>query len=137
VRIEVPLAQVHRPNVNLVTKRPTAPQRSLCIQYHESDLQFVQRLLREEGLFCWFEHEADASEALGKHTLVIADHNGAFQPNAQPRVRYTQSAAASFREAASRASAKPAASPTAPCKPRAGTTAACNKPAPPSTATRA
>ena len=49
------------------------PQRSLCVQYQESDLDFVQRLLREEGLFHWFEHTADA------HTLVIADHNGAFQ----------------------------------------------------------
>ncbi len=67
------------------------PQRSLCIQYQESDLAFVQRLLREEGLFCWWEHEGDAgSPALGSHTLVIADHNGAIAPNPQPRVRYTQ-----------------------------------------------
>lgn len=67
------------------------PQRSLCIQYHESDLAFVQRLLREEGLFCWFEHAGAPEEpALGRHTLVIADHNGAFAPNAQPRVRYTR-----------------------------------------------
>jgi type VI secretion system secreted protein VgrG len=63
------------------------PKRSLCVQYQETDLDFVQRLLREEGLFHWFEHTADA------HTLVIADHNGAFQPNTQPRVRFTQSAA--------------------------------------------
>ncbi|MCM5679714.1 type VI secretion system tip protein VgrG [Schlegelella sp. S2-27] len=67
------------------------PRRSLCIQYQESDLAFVQRLLREEGLFCWFEHEGDAgSDSFGRHTLVIADHNGAFTPNAQARVRYTQ-----------------------------------------------
>lgn len=63
------------------------PRRSLCTQYQETDLQFVHRLLREEGLFYWLEHAAD------KHTLVIADHNGAFQPNAQARVRYTQSGA--------------------------------------------
>jgi len=63
------------------------PKRSLCVQYQESDLDFVQRLLREEGLFHWFEHTADS------HTLVIADHNGAFQPNTQPRIRFTQSAA--------------------------------------------
>ena len=37
-------------------------------------------------------HQGDPSEprTLGAHTLVIADHNGAFQPNAQPRIRYTQ-----------------------------------------------
>ena len=74
------------------------PQRSLCIQYHESDLAFVQRLLAEEGLFCWFEHSAADGDSLGQHTLVIADHNGCFQPNAQPHVRYTQSASASFKE---------------------------------------
>jgi type VI secretion system secreted protein VgrG len=68
------------------------PQRSLCIQYQETDLQFVQRLLREEGLFCWFEHSADhGAQTLGEHTLVIADHNGAFKPDLQPMVRYTQS----------------------------------------------
>jgi type VI secretion system secreted protein VgrG len=73
-------------------------RRSLCMQYHESDLAFVQRLMAEEGLFCWFEHEADEGDTLGRHTLVIADHNGAFKPNAQARVRYTQSASASFKE---------------------------------------
>ena len=66
-------------------------ERSLSIQYQESDLAFVQRLLREEGLFFWFEHSGDASaDTLGSHTLVIADHNGAFKPSRQPRVRYTQ-----------------------------------------------
>jgi type VI secretion system secreted protein VgrG len=67
------------------------PERSLTIQYQESDLDFVSRLLREEGLFCWFEHAGNSSDAsLGAHTLVIADHNAAFKPSAQPRVRYTQ-----------------------------------------------
>lgn len=70
------------------------PQRSLCIQYQESDLDFVQRLLREEGLFFWFEHSGNAGDAgLGAHTLVIADHNGAFRPSAQASVRYTQAGA--------------------------------------------
>ena len=68
------------------------PQRSLCVQYQETYLRFVQRLLREEGLFYWFEHSADdAADALGRHTLVIADHNGAFKPDVQATVRYTQS----------------------------------------------
>lgn len=73
-------------------------RRSLCVQYHESDLAFVQRLMAEEGLFCWFEHKAAEGDALGLHTLVIADHNGCFKPNVQARVRYTQSASASFKE---------------------------------------
>jgi len=67
------------------------PQRSLSIQYQESDLQFVTRLLREEGLFFWFEHAGEPEVAsLGAHTLVIADHNNAFKPGTQPLVRFTQ-----------------------------------------------
>jgi type VI secretion system secreted protein VgrG len=71
------------------------PQRSLCAQYQETDLAFVERLLREEGLFYWFEHSGNPDDAatLGQHTLVIADHNGAFAPNAQERIRFTQSSA--------------------------------------------
>jgi type VI secretion system secreted protein VgrG len=75
------------------------PRRSLAIQYHESDLAFVQRLLAEEGLFWWFEHRGDAAaDTLGEHTLVIADHNGSFRPAATEAVRYTRSDSASFRE---------------------------------------
>ena len=73
-------------------------RRSLCVQIAESHMDLVARLLAEEGMFYWFEHQASDSDTLGEHTLVIADHNGCFQPNAQPRVRYTQSASASFKE---------------------------------------
>ena len=63
--------------------------RALCTQYEESDLAFVERLLAEEGLFYWFEHHGDATgDGFGSHTLVIADHNGAFAPNAQHPVRF-------------------------------------------------
>lgn len=67
------------------------PKRSLTTQYRESDLAFVERLMHEEGLFYFFEHSGDAdSPALGSHTMVIADHNGAFQPNVQSTVLFTQ-----------------------------------------------
>jgi type VI secretion system secreted protein VgrG len=68
-------------------------ERSLCIQYQETDLAFVQRLLLEEGLYCWWEHSAGSGDTLGTHTLVIADHDGAFTACKQPRVRYTQASA--------------------------------------------
>ena len=61
------------------------PLRSLTTQYQESDLAFIERLLLEEGLFYWFEHTGDTTSprlgqhTLGSHTMVIADHNGAFQ----------------------------------------------------------
>ena len=70
------------------------PQRSLTMQYQESDWAFAERLMSEAGLFYYFEHTGDAgSPSLGRHQLVIADHNGAFQPNRQATVRFTQSGA--------------------------------------------
>ncbi|MBK1687557.1 type VI secretion system Vgr family protein [Rubrivivax gelatinosus] len=64
------------------------PRRGCCVQAHESDLAFVERLLLEEGLCHWFEHEADPqAPGLGRHRLVIADHAGAFATNPQPHVR--------------------------------------------------
>ena len=70
------------------------PVRSLTTQYQESDLAFAERLMSEEGLFHYFEHEGDARGAnLGRHRMVIADHNGAFRPNPQNIVRFTQAGA--------------------------------------------
>ncbi|MFS2135249.1 type VI secretion system Vgr family protein [Duganella sp. Dugasp56] len=67
------------------------PRRSLTCQYQESNQAFAERLMLEEGLFYYFEHQGDAgSPSLGSHTMVIADHNGSFQPNAQPAIRFTQ-----------------------------------------------
>lgn len=75
--------------------RRVYPARSLVTQYQESDLALVERLMREEGLFYFFEHQGDrAGPLLGRHELVIADHNGAFRPNVQAAVRFVQSGAA-------------------------------------------
>lgn len=80
------------------------PRRSLSVQYQESDLAYVHRLLREEGLFYWWEHtsKGDSKGEEGSHTLVIADHNGAFQPNQQSRVRFTQAGAVLKEDSLSR-----------------------------------
>ena len=48
--------------------------RNYCVQYHESDLAFVSRLMEEDGIYYFFEHSAD------KHVLVMADHPGAHPP---------------------------------------------------------
>ena len=67
------------------------PVRSLSTQYQESDWAFAQRLMSEEGLFYYFEHQGDpASRGLGSHQLVIADHNGAFKTNTQAEVRFSR-----------------------------------------------
>ena len=41
--------------------------REYCVQYRETDFNFVSRLIEEEGIFYFFEHTTD------KHTLVLAD----------------------------------------------------------------
>ncbi|MCB2181923.1 MAG: type VI secretion system tip protein VgrG [Desulfobulbaceae bacterium] len=49
-------------------------EREYTVQYRESDFNFVSRLLEEEGIFYFFEHEDD------KHTMVLADHPGIHAP---------------------------------------------------------
>lgn len=41
--------------------------REYCVQYRETDFNFISRLLEEEGIYYYFEHEN------GKHTMVMAD----------------------------------------------------------------
>jgi type VI secretion system secreted protein VgrG len=48
----------------------TPPERPYCVQYRETHLDFISRLLEEEGLFYFFEHSGD------RHVLVVADYNG-------------------------------------------------------------
>ncbi|WP_195918412.1 type VI secretion system Vgr family protein, partial [Erwinia sorbitola] len=43
------------------------PAREFCVQYQESDFDFIQRLTAEEGIFYYFEFDG------GKNTLVYAD----------------------------------------------------------------
>jgi type VI secretion system secreted protein VgrG len=48
--------------------------REYCVQFDESDLDFVQRLLEHEGIFYFFEHED------GDHKLVLADAMSRLKP---------------------------------------------------------
>ncbi|PLC01432.1 type VI secretion system tip protein VgrG [Variovorax sp. RO1] len=80
-----------------IAQRDIYPVRGITTQYQESDFDFVARLLAEEGLYYWFEHATGKDGALGSHTLVIADHAGAFRANAQAAIRFHR-ADASERE---------------------------------------
>ncbi len=57
-----------------------------CVQYRETDFNFVSRLMEQYGIFYYFEHED------GKHTLVLADSPSAIQscPD-QSSANYNQS----------------------------------------------
>jgi type VI secretion system secreted protein VgrG len=48
--------------------------RDYCVQYRETDLNFVQRLLEEEGIYYYFLHKSSV------HTLVLADAYSAHEP---------------------------------------------------------
>ncbi|EJM13399.1 Rhs element Vgr protein [Pseudomonas sp. GM21] len=58
------------------------PERLYCVQYDESDLQFIQRLCEEEGIHYHFQHSATA------HKLVFGDDQTVF-PKLDP-VAYQQ-----------------------------------------------
>ncbi|TDG28741.1 type VI secretion system Vgr family protein [Paracraurococcus ruber] len=46
--------------------------RDYCVQWRESDLAFIRRLLEDEGIGFWFSHATSA------HTLVLADSANAY-----------------------------------------------------------
>lgn len=45
--------------------------REYCVQYRESGLDFISRLMEQEGIYYYFEHTAST------HTMVLADSLGA------------------------------------------------------------
>lgn len=48
-------------------------QREYCVQYNESDFEFVSRLLEEDGIAYYFEQKKD------KHVMHIVDAQNAYQ----------------------------------------------------------
>jgi len=64
----------------------TYEPRDYCVQYRETDFNFVSRLLEDEGIFYFFEQTKE------KHTLVLADDKSSFAacPN-RPSATYTPS----------------------------------------------
>jgi len=52
------------------------PKREYCVQYRETDFNFVSRLMEEEGIYYFFQHEN------GSHMLVLADAASAHKAGA-------------------------------------------------------
>jgi type VI secretion system secreted protein VgrG len=45
-----------------------------CVQYRETDFNFVSRLMEQEGIYYYFRHDQ------GRHTMVIVDSTSAHKP---------------------------------------------------------
>jgi hypothetical protein len=58
------------------------PKLEFCVQYRETALNFVSRLMEEVGIFYFFRHEKD------RHVLVIADRNVSFGALPDPQLIY-------------------------------------------------
>lgn len=71
----------------------TYQPREYCVQYRETNLNFVKRLLEEEGIFFFFEHKED------KHSLVIGDDPSAHVPcTGMSSLRYRDNKTSVFEE---------------------------------------
>jgi type VI secretion system secreted protein VgrG len=55
------------PKIEWKAKKGDYPQWTYCVQYRETDFNFVSRLMEQEGIFYYFKHEKD------NHTLVLCD----------------------------------------------------------------
>lgn len=53
------------------------PQREYCVQYRETDFNFISRLMEEEGIWYFFEHESD------EHVLVLTNHTSCIEDTAR------------------------------------------------------
>jgi type VI secretion system secreted protein VgrG len=58
------------------------PAREYCVQYRETDFNFVSRLMEEEGIFYFFRH------AEGSHKMIVADDSSAFYTCEEDQVEY-------------------------------------------------
>ena len=67
--------------------------REYCVQYRESDYDFIVRLMAYEGIFYFFIHEN------GRHKMIIGDSAEAFKPcPGQETARFVPTAASGVSE---------------------------------------
>ncbi|MCP4277082.1 MAG: type VI secretion system tip protein VgrG [Gammaproteobacteria bacterium] len=67
-------------------------KKEYCVQYGESDFDFVTRLMEEEGIAYYFIHEKD------KHTMVLCDSTSGYTDCAEKNVKLN--VGSDFEEAA-------------------------------------
>ena len=58
-------------------------KREYCVQHNETDLNFVSRLLEEEGIAYYFQHQD------GMHKLILVDQKNAYDDCAETDLEYS------------------------------------------------
>lgn len=61
-------------------------KRVYCVQYNESDFAFISRLMEEEGIYYYFEHEES------KHVMVLCDAPRCHKKGGVPRLTWRPAA---------------------------------------------
>ena len=59
-------------------------KREYCVQHNESDLNFISRLLEEDGIAYYFEHDDK------KHKLILVDQQNAYRDVAETNLEYSK-----------------------------------------------
>ncbi|MFZ1987002.1 MAG: type VI secretion system tip protein TssI/VgrG [Desulfatitalea sp.] len=66
-------ANIAADSFDLKMLRKNHAPREYCVQYQESDFNFIARLMEEEGIFYFFRHDYDAKGRRGRHIMVLGD----------------------------------------------------------------
>ncbi len=73
------------------------PRRTYCVQYDETDLAFVERLLAEEGIFTFFTHDDESERiVLGDDAAAYASAPGDWIPLRPDELQSTEDHIATF-----------------------------------------
>ena len=59
------------------------PEREYCVQYRESTLNFIMRLMEEEGIYFFFQHGKSAH-----YMVLVDDHSGHDHVPGQSNIKY-------------------------------------------------
>ncbi|MCE3027506.1 type VI secretion system Vgr family protein [Salinicola sp. DM10] len=74
------------------------PARSYCVQYRESDLNFISRLAQEEGIW-WYAEFAGEDDDYAGHRIVFTDDVDTTQPVSPQAIRFHRQAATEREDA--------------------------------------
>jgi len=63
-----------------ISEEGSFPTLEYCVQYRETDFNFVSRLMEKEGIYYFFRHEGGGDDRPAKHILVLANGRSSHKP---------------------------------------------------------